>query len=113
MAAPQLSNLYALTGDNIDAVVMETAAGVYVLDKTPTGGFTVSYVGRSDADLNKCLHDHVGNYEFFEYAYCSSPKAAFEAECELYHDYRPPDNIVHPERTTNSGWKCPRCLLFG
>ncbi len=114
MALPQLSNLYSLSDDKIDEVVTETSPGVYALDETTTGGFTVSYVGRADEDLNRRLHHHVrGRYQFFEYVYCSSADAAFEAQCELYHHYRPPDNIGHPERLINSGWKCPRCRLFG
>ena len=51
MAAPLLSNLYSLNDEKIDEVVTKTSSGVYVLDKTSTGGFTVFYVGSSDSDL--------------------------------------------------------------
>lgn len=113
MAAPQLSPVLSLSDAGIDSEVTKTSAGVYALDKTSSGHFTVSHVGRSETDLNQWLHRYVGRYQFFKYAYCSSAKGAFEAECELFHDYNPPENVVHPARQINSGWKCPRCFYYG
>jgi hypothetical protein len=112
MPSPTLSSLFSLTDDEINSQVTKTSAGVYALDATSSGGFTVSYVGRSDTDLKKRLHDWIGKYRYFKYAYCSSAKAAFEAECNLYHDNKPPDNQVHPKRPDDSGWKCPSCRVF-
>lgn len=112
MAAPKLSSLLSLTDANIDSEVASGWSGVYALDATDKPLFVYSYVGRSDSDVNKRLHDWVGEYKYFKYAYCSSPKAAFEAECELYHDHKPPDNVNHPARPANSNWVCPRCYIF-
>ena len=112
MASPELSDMYSLTDATINEAVTQTSAGVYALDRTSTGPFTVAYVGRSDTDLNGRLHQHTKSYKYFRAAYCSSPKAAFEAECELYHDYTPPDNVNHPARPAYAGWKCPRCPIF-
>lgn len=113
MASPILSDVYRLTDDNINQVIKRISPGVYVLDKTSDGPFKTSYTGRSDVDVNKRLHDWVGKYRFFRFAYSSSPKDAFEGECNLYHDYSPADNAVHPARPNGSGWKCPRCTIFG
>lgn len=113
MAVPELSGLFALTDEKIDALVTKTSPGVYVLDKTSSGSFTNSYVGRSDTDLNKRLHDWVGKYKYCKAQYCNSAKAAFEGECELYHSLSPTDNVNHPARPTGSSWVCPRCYIYG
>ncbi len=112
MASPTLSDLHSLTGDNIDAFVTRTSPGVYALDGTTASSFIYSYVGRSDVDVNGRLHQWIGKYKYFKFAYSSSAKNAFEDECRLYHDYNPPDNAIHPARPTNSGWACPRCTIF-
>jgi len=113
MAVPELSGLFALTDEMIDAQVTKESPGVYVLDATSSGPFTVSYVGRSDTNLNGRLHDWVGTYRYFKARYCGSPKEAFEAECELYHALSPKDNTNHPARPSGSNWVCPRCYVFG
>jgi hypothetical protein len=112
MASPTLSDPITLNDVRINQTITKTSAGVYVLDKTSTGPFVASYVGRSDGDLNKRLQNWVGKYNYFKAAYCSSPKVAFEAECNLYHDLTPPDNSVHPARPSGSNWECPRCTIF-
>ena len=113
MAVPDLSEHFALTDAMIDAKVTKKSPGVYVLDATSSGPFIVSYVGRSDVNLNSRLHDWVGKYKYFKARYCDSAKAAFEAECELYHALSPKDNANHPARPTGSNWVCPRCYIFG
>lgn len=70
MAVPELSDVFALTDESIDAKVTKTSPGVYVLDATSSGPFTASYVGRSDTDLNARLHNWVGGkYKFFKAHY--------------------------------------------
>ena len=113
MASPTLSSMITLKAEDIDKEVAKNSAGVYALDATTTPGFTFSYVGRSESDVAGRLKTYVGSkYKFFKFAYCSSAKSAFEAECELYHDHQPPDNIYHPARPEGSNWKCPRCKAF-
>lgn len=110
MASPTLSSLIILKAEDIDKEIARTSAGVYALDATTDSGFTFSYVGRSDTDVAGRLKKYVGTkYRFFKFAYCASSKSAFEAECELYHDQSPKDNVNHPDRPDGSGWKCPRC----
>ena len=113
MAVPTLSTPIALTERNIDTSVTSVAPGVYVLDKTTSGPWLNSYVGRSDTDLNARLKNWVGKYGYFKAAYMDSAAAAFDAECELFHALAPTDNAVHPARPAHSNWVCPRCYIFG
>ncbi len=112
MASTGLKGPHALTKESIDANVTATSPGAYALGKTKEGTFYISYVGRSDGDVNDRLKDHVGKYSQFKFGYFSSPKAAFEKECHLYHDFSPPANDVHPARPSGSGWVCPACTIF-
>lgn len=114
MPRSELRGPFSLTNKGVDDEVISTSPGAYALGKTDDGGiFHIHYVGRSDDDVHGRLKDHVTQwYPQFKYEYYSSPKAAFEKECDLYHDFKPPDNVNHPARPTGSGWKCPRCTIF-
>ena len=108
MPSTGLNGPYVLTAEQIDKVVTKKSAGTYALDKLDEKDkFYISRVGRSDKDVNARLKTYVGKYKYFKYGYSSSAKAAFEKECELYHDWNPPDNTIHPDRPEGTGWKCP------
>ncbi|UCZ75809.1 hypothetical protein LHK94_01950 [Dickeya zeae] len=115
MASLDMGNYYDFTSDEIDRVVPKTA-GNYALGYIRNNQFTVQYVGRSDSDVNQRLKSHIGNHPLcthFKFSTASSPKAAFEKECENWHDFNPPENKIHPDRPSNSkNWKCPRCNVF-
>lgn len=114
MSTRTLRGPFALIDREVDRQVTRTSAGAYALNRGGSSGtFYVHYVGRSDVDINGRLKAHVGNYRRFMFEYCPSPKAAFEQECGLYHDFTPSDNLVHPARPAGSTWRCPRCSLFG
>lgn len=114
MPSSGLEGPWALDDATIDRAVSETSAGAYALGKVDASGtFLISYVGRSDGDVNGRLHDHAGKYSKFKCSYFTSSKAAFEKECNLYHDFNPPDNTVHPARPKGSSWTCPRCRTLG
>lgn len=114
MASLSMNGPYNLTGTEIDQAVTKTSPGNYGLGRVnKEGTFLVSRVGRSDYDVNGRLHDHPGDYEKFKFSYASSAKAAFEKECENYHDFDPPGNKMHPDRPDGTSWKCPRCRHFG
>jgi hypothetical protein len=114
MAVTGLSGPFALTVTSIDKVVTKKSAGAYALGTSDNqGNLTVRRVGRSDGDLNGRLKDYVGKYPVFKADYFASPKAAFEKECHLYHDFDPPDNAMHPDRPAGTNWTCPRCRTFG
>lgn len=115
MASQKMEGPYELKAEKIDEVITKTSAGNYLLGHTRKGEFKVQYVGRSDSDLNKRLKEHVGDYWSFKFCYASSPKAAFERECEDYHDNGGADkldNKFHPGRPDDTDWKCPRCPCF-
>jgi hypothetical protein len=112
MPSSGLRGPFALTSTGIDNNVTYTSPGAYALGRTKDSKFLISYVGRSDDDVNARLHDHEGNYEQFKFEYCKSAKAAFEKECTLFHDFSPPDNDVHPARPRGTDWQCPRWDAF-
>lgn len=112
MASTGWNNYYSLSITEIDRVITRTSAGAYALGAVSNNTFNISYIGRSDSDLNARLKQHVGKYIHFKAGYLDSPKAAFEKECHLFHDFSPTDNTIHPDRPNGSGWKCPRCNKF-
>jgi hypothetical protein len=105
---------YHLTFDGIARAVPRKSAGVYVLGHTsPEGTFRIHHIGRSDIDVAEKLRSYIGSDTMFKYGYFPTAKAAFERECELYHDFRPPGNRIHPDRPSGSSLECPRCRFFG
>lgn len=104
---------YRLTFDAIDAFVTERSPGVFALGHADAGGrFCVNHVGRSDADIKSMLRDFIGSDSLFKYGYLPSSETAFQRECELFHDVRPPRTLVHPGRPKATSWECPRCQIF-
>ena len=107
---------YNFTLSEIDRIVTRTSSGNYALGRTGDDTFFVSYVGRSDSDINQELKVRLTlNYAKFKYSYATSPKAAFEKECRNYHDFggsEKLDNKIHPSRPPGTGWKCPICSIF-
>lgn len=118
MANTGLKGPFPLTETGIDNEIGEISPGVYTLGHLNSdNAFVVSYVGRSDDDLNGRLKQWVGvkNYKVFKYDYFSSSKAAFEKECRLYHDFggkQKLDNDIHPARPKDTNWECPVCTIF-
>jgi hypothetical protein len=109
-----LKGPFALTEAAINQEVSQTSPGAYALDQShESGGFHITYVGRSDQDVNARLKEHLGKYKRFKFEFYGTAQEAFEKECGLYHDFNPPAKITHPERPTQSGWKCPHCKRFG
>lgn len=101
---------FPLTSAGIDNAVTKTSPGAYALGKTEDDVFRIRYVGRADDDVKGRLQKHVPEpYPQFKYEYYPSPKAAFEKECNLYHDFQPSDNTIHPARPKGTTYACPRC----
>ncbi len=116
MASLNMLGPYKLNNNKIDEVVTKTSAGNYALGKDGSEAFTVCYVGRSDGDVNGRLKQWVGKkperYVDFKFSYATSPKAAFDKECNNYHDFGGSsslDNEIHPQCPANTNWKCPVC----
>lgn len=115
MASLGMNGPYKLDKESIDAKLTKTSPGNYALGKKDDDGtFRVGYVGRADSDVNARLNSWVGKTKrpLFKFSYASSAKAAFEKECENYHDFKPPGNSAHPARPDGTNWKCPRCNIF-
>ena len=90
---------YRLNFDTIDAAITRSSAGVYALGYTsPEGRFCINHVGRADTDVKSKLRNCIGSATLFKFGYLPTSKAAFERECELFHDLSPPGNRVHPGR---------------
>ena len=106
MTSSGLIGSYPLTNEKIDSVVSEKI-GAYALGKLKDGTFYISYVGRSDTNLNDRLHKHVGDYTDFKYRHYPTKKEAFEKECTLYHDFTPGDNKYHPDKPNGTNYSCP------
>jgi len=89
-----------LNEENIDNYVEEKRIGNYALGYVKEGSFYPKYVGRSDIDLNKRLHKHVGSkYKRFKFMYQKTARIAFFKECHNYHDFMNClDNEIHPDR---------------
>jgi hypothetical protein len=110
---------YPCTETATDQFVTRKSAGTYALSRSRDGTFVVSYVGRSDDDVNGRLKHWARQniYKRFKFTYATSPKAAFEKECVSYHDFGGTDgtmdNKVHPDRPKGTDWQCPRCNVFG
>jgi hypothetical protein len=108
-----LSGPHKLAFDAIEAAVMRKSPGVFALGHAdPSGRFCVNHIGRSDSDVKARLLDYIGSDLLFKFGYFPTSRAAFERECELFHDISPPRNRIHPDRAKGTTWECPRCRLF-
>lgn len=116
MTSLRMEGPYNLDTWTIDAKVTYTSPGNYVLGRQDERGvFLIKFIGRSDSNLRTTLKSWIGQTKrpLFKFCYAHSAKAAFEKECENYHDFNPPDNDDHPHRPEGSNWTCPRCDIFG
>ncbi len=113
MPSLNMTGPFALNTSTIDSQVTKTSPGNYALGYMRDTTFIVQYVGRSDTDLNDRIGDYVDTkYKKFKYSYATSPKAAFEKECQNFHDFGGSaklDNDIHPARPNSASWKCPVC----
>lgn len=106
-----LSSAFSLTSTGVAENVTRRSPGAYVLGKLGADGvFYIDYAGRSDDDVAGRLMEHVSEAPpQFCFAYYSSAEAAYLKECQLYHDFNPPKNKVHPAKPRGSNRSCPVC----
>jgi len=103
---------FELTFDSITQELPPTSCGVFALGYVDAGGiFRMQRVG-SDQNLRSRLRELIGSSTRFKFALSMSPQTAFERECELFHRFRPPGNIIHPDRPRGTSWLCPVCARF-
>ena len=113
---------YPLTVEDIDRQIPKNRIGNYAygyINKEKV--FVVTYVGRSDSDLNtRIKHGIMENifnphlrYEYFKFSYASSVKEAYEKECQNYHDFGGEigylANEIHPAKPEGTSYCCPVC----
>lgn len=104
---------YELSFDSLERVLPKAKQGIFTLGYVDhEGRFRVQSVGRDDYDLRARLCELIGSSAMFKFAVMRDARAAFEQECELFHDLRPPSSIIHPGRPVGTDWQCPRCLQF-
>jgi hypothetical protein len=110
---------HSLTGQTIAETVTRTCAGNYALGRVEENRFCVLYVGRSDDDVAKQLRSWARQhtrYKAFAFTYAPNPRAAFDRECEDFHDLggtETLDNTEHPKPPAKTDWLCPRCDFYG
>jgi len=104
---------YSLTFDGVNDAISRQSAGVFALGSNDrNGNFQVKHVGRSDSNIRERLCECIGSDALFKFGFYASARAAFEKECELFHDFSPPGNRIHPGRSKGTNWECPRCRIF-
>lgn len=114
MPSLNMEGAFPFTSREVDLRITRHQVGNYALGYLDEQGvFCVQYVGRSDTDVNTRIKDHLKEgYRHFKFSYATSPKAAFEKECQNYHDFGGSslDNNIHPDLPDKSkDWKCPVC----
>lgn len=108
MPSTGLYGPFQLTKISVDTNASGFGPGAYALGRLGKDGVLyVSYVGRSDDDLNGRLKKHVGRYTHFQHAFYNTSRDAFAKECILYHEFNPPDNLVHPAKSAGTNYQCP------
>lgn len=106
----ELMGPFELNYDTIAVQVPTQVCGTYALGHIDRSSvFRIERVGRADADLQVSLRNFIGCSMRFKFIPSLAPKQAFEIECELFHQFRPPGNFIHPHRPAGADWTCPVC----
>ena len=101
----------------VSGIVPEGISGCYRLWDLKRGKFCVGYIGRSDSDLHRRLHQHVdaGVFSFFDFEVTDDIYEAFILECREWHllcsliDAHLA-NINHPAAPQGKSYACPYCF---
>lgn len=111
MLTSGLHGPYRLSYDEIHSLVGPDWHGVYALGHIDhQARFCITFAGNATADLRTSLLDRIGTAQMFKMLRLENPQAAFEKVCEVFHDFHPPGNFLHPERPQGTSWQCPRCV---
>lgn len=106
--------VYPLNEATIDRLIQPNTIGNYVLGYQIGETIQIEYVGRSDTDLNRRLHEHlVDPYDAFMFNTQNTPEEAYIEECWNWHGCDGPlgrlDNEIHPDRPEGCEEHCPVC----
>ena len=103
---------YLLSEYEIQHNVIGGEIGVYALGYSGKDGvFYIDRVGRSDKSLSDVLIKYEGMYKEFKFKFYATQKACYEKECELFHNFSPRDNPLHPSKPKGTQLKCQVCGL--
>lgn len=101
---------FPLASDVIAEELVDSCPGAYALGFIdPLGRFSITYVGSAGEDLKSKLRSHIGTATLFKFRHFAEQKQAFEKECEMFHQFMPGGNFLHPSRPQGADWTCPRC----
>jgi hypothetical protein len=106
-----MNGSYSFDSDTVKSEVSINKIGNYALGYTKNSTFYPQYVGRSDTDLQDELiirlvtHPH----SRFKFSYANSKGEAYRKECQNYHDFKVPENDIHPALPRGMNLTCPIC----
>jgi hypothetical protein len=101
---------FTLSADVIDEELVDRCPGAYALGFIDRmGRFSITFVGSAGDDLKSKLKAQIGTAVQFKFRHFAEQRQAFEKECEMFHQFRPTGNFLHPSRQPGSDWTCPRC----
>ena len=101
---------FALVSDAIEEELVPNCPGAYALGFTDRlGRFSITYVGSAGEDLKNKLKGHIGTAQQFKFRHFAQQRQAFEKECEMFHQFMPTGNFLHPGRPSGTNWLCPKC----
>lgn len=114
MASLNMTGPFLLNEKEIDQNIERSIPGNYAYGYlNDDNRFVVEYVGRSDTDLNERIRHGLGKYKMFKFSYAINVQAAYEKECQNFHDFGGDDGIldnkIHPDSPENTNLKCPIC----
>ena len=111
MAKSGLLGPYPLTEEILQTHIEQSddwsSASVFALGQVKNQRFHLQRVGHADGDLSEFLRPYIGHYPAFRFKFYRSTRSAYDKECELYHAFKPQDNVVHPEKPKNTKFTCP------
>ena len=110
---------FQLADPVIDAVVKRADAAVFLLrriEEVPKYAYYRGFVGSctGDEDLAQSLRRWLdSDYRVFCFEYVESEDAAYERQCEMWHELGGPegklDNEAHPKPDGSNAVRCPLC----
>ncbi|MFC2059050.1 hypothetical protein ACFLTS_05400 [Chloroflexota bacterium] len=115
MASLGMEGPYNMDIATIEAHIAQMSPGNYALGReNEKGQFLIGCVGRSDSDIGTGLKLWVGRTDrpLFKFSYAISAEAAFEKECDNYHDFKRSTKEAHPNRPVGTNFRCAHCDIF-
>ena len=88
-----------------------SSASVFVLGGVRKDGdgklrFHIRKVSHVDGDLGKELRKFIGKYSGFRFKFFRSTRNAYDRECQIYHNFKPIENIKHPVKPKDTKFNC-------